>query len=403
MGADLAAPIGPIRPIAIAELDTVESNDTRTDGLPFHNIGETGMRNSQPTGQRAGFTLVEMLVVIVIIAILAGLLLPVIGAVRNRAINTTIGVDINNLEMAVEAYREKYGDYPPDFSNKQIVRRHIYKAWPNISNSNPVTGHREFDFAWANFWANPLDEMDHTSLVDPAEALVFWLGGFSSNARLPFTGEGGPFVEMIPRNPMAPNSFPRYAINPNRIDGPGKFDKGRLTQLMQPLNPPNPPLFLLSTDESMLYGTPNDAFPLYMVDNRQTPYVYFDSRTYQGVYSTTPSLPPYYRLLPPFNPPEAGNMAAPYLSDRRRNPTAENPMVFEFANPDTFQIICAGLDNHFGNGNPTSGFLRQYPSGVNYLSPGYEFAPGHFWPSDDGDNDNITNFSKGTRLKDRKP
>ncbi len=30
-------------------------------------------------------------------------------------------------------------------------------------------------------------------VMDPAEALVFFLGGFSSNPQRPFTGEGGPF------------------------------------------------------------------------------------------------------------------------------------------------------------------------------------------------------------------
>ncbi len=45
--------------------------------------------------RRTAFTLVEMLVVIVIIGILAGLLLPAIGMVRNSARRAQIAMDLN--------------------------------------------------------------------------------------------------------------------------------------------------------------------------------------------------------------------------------------------------------------------------------------------------------------------
>jgi prepilin-type N-terminal cleavage/methylation domain-containing protein len=67
--------------------------------------------------QRPAFTLVELLVVIVIIAVLAGMLLPAINMVRRNAQNAAIAIELSNLEKAVEVYRNDKGDYPPDFSD----------------------------------------------------------------------------------------------------------------------------------------------------------------------------------------------------------------------------------------------------------------------------------------------
>ena len=65
---------------------------------------------------RRGFTLVEMLVVIAIIGVLASLIMAVGGSAIRQAKRTTIKMDISQLESAIIAYKEKYGDYPPDFA-----------------------------------------------------------------------------------------------------------------------------------------------------------------------------------------------------------------------------------------------------------------------------------------------
>ena len=63
-------------------------------------------------GKRAGFTLIELLVVVSIIGVLAGILLPVMGAVQNRARKVQAVNDIRNTKTAIFAYYGDYHQYP---------------------------------------------------------------------------------------------------------------------------------------------------------------------------------------------------------------------------------------------------------------------------------------------------
>jgi prepilin-type N-terminal cleavage/methylation domain-containing protein len=63
--------------------------------------------------RRDGFTAVELLTVIAIIAILVGIFIPTVSFVRNTAKEAKQSVQLTAIDMALMAFKGDYGDYPP--------------------------------------------------------------------------------------------------------------------------------------------------------------------------------------------------------------------------------------------------------------------------------------------------
>lgn len=96
------------------------------------------------TTSKRGFTLIELLTVIAIIAILAGILIPVVGKVREQAQSSVCQSNLRQLHTAAMLYANDHGDrFPLDASGQGTWTARIspYMDVPDLENAavgNPL-------------------------------------------------------------------------------------------------------------------------------------------------------------------------------------------------------------------------------------------------------------------------
>jgi general secretion pathway protein G len=337
-----------------------------------------------------GFTLIEILLVIVIIGMLAALLLPAISGAIRKAREASVGSEINLLAQAVTSFKSKYGDYPPsrillvengnyttfmttttsagpigaDISVAQLAQRSIAtlrKFWPRMAIStnvtNPLipnglgalTGYYDF---------NGNGTLDTTPyILDGRECLTFFLGGVPSYTTAGFAGGMSGFSKN-PQNPFLNNITGNPNASINRNAPFFEFAGNRLTFLPEELGGTRTPTGVPG------YGDPNSSA---LVPNF---YAYFSA------YGTSNYDPNDVNAYDPSNPSQFENDVnanaitlnfvvsfpvvqsvtppPPYVtSSPAPNPytnSVTGPTAISYWNPNSFQIISSGADAHFGTG-----------------------------------------------------
>jgi len=158
--------------------------------LPLQHTGADAPRNS------AAFTLIELLVVVAIIAILAAMLLPALGAAREKARRASCATQINQLGKGLEAYCGDYSQYLPSSP--------IYNT--SYVGSSNLTGTGVLRYARVpydnGYYINPRLYTGDTSGVDPGRvrvnatyynvnAALWFFDTPAARARTIFTGDKG--------------------------------------------------------------------------------------------------------------------------------------------------------------------------------------------------------------------
>jgi prepilin-type N-terminal cleavage/methylation domain-containing protein len=109
-----------------------------------------------PSLPRHGFTLVELLVVVALLALLAGILLPVGLSVRRSALATMTQARFAQYATALEGFRQDYGYYPEfggTLGGKSDPFYRILSGDPTENTHNP-RNIRYYSFAEEEFAAD---------------------------------------------------------------------------------------------------------------------------------------------------------------------------------------------------------------------------------------------------------
>lgn len=293
---------------------------------------------------RRGFTLVELLTVIAIIGILVGLLIPAVGAIRRSVRLSSFSMEVKAIEQAVEQFKNNYGDYPADGSDIGRFTRVMYKAFPNMAPTEIplLTSVCNFSNASPN------------GVMDPAEALVFFLGGFSEDPAFPISGPGGPIFILNTAGVQVDSSAPvasRASIQYNSTRNNPLYDFGQGDLAVEVIGG-----LTVSNDEAQIVGGANDLMPTYSLSGTIAPIVYFDSVTY----AFNSGAGRYFNHYQPAGASGLGGVARPYKTDEiattiQHPGTPMNPPQweradthFKYANDKSFQLICASLDEDYG-------------------------------------------------------
>lgn len=320
------------------------------------NQNETIERRARSTARRAGrpgapghgrtnaaFTLTELLVVIGIIAVLAALGTAAALRAWNTAKRAAIQLELDKIEIAIDNLKNStdFGSYPPnavsppsftDSTGRLIAQVHSNDMVLMFKRAFPRSREPESlirALAGQNFTSQNVTPQLEAGMSG-AEALVFWLGGFSKDDQYPISGQGGPSFLANPgvedfteRNFTF--EFDLARLGPRNASGNFDENKGRF----------------------ITYRDPRDTnvvrrinFWTYNADGSTEPIYYFDTSRYRAsLEDGTPNYDPWFYA-------EGVGVDERYAI---KQPNATNSNRIEFANQGRFQLIHCGIDDLWGD------------------------------------------------------
>lgn len=121
-----------------------------------------------------GFTLVELLIVIVVIGILASISIVTYIGVQNNANDTAIRSDLSNISRKIEMYRVTHDTYPTSFDTMENTDNGAYAI--SLSKS----AYKTTDLEYNAFYCVNSDRSSYVFLATSKSDKRFWVGSASS-------------------------------------------------------------------------------------------------------------------------------------------------------------------------------------------------------------------------------
>ncbi len=122
------------------------------------------------TRARAGFTLLELLIVITIIAILSAALIGTMGIVQKRSRISLTKAQFDLLKSALSRYEGDFDDYPPSDGDLIKGAQNLYSCLTTTKKGGPYIAPGDIatcdatgngDTAFADQWKRPVYYMHH--------------------------------------------------------------------------------------------------------------------------------------------------------------------------------------------------------------------------------------------------
>jgi prepilin-type N-terminal cleavage/methylation domain-containing protein len=359
-----------------------------------------GTPRSPLSAPRFAFTLVELLVVITIIGILVALItVAAIGALRT-AREAAIKAEINQMDAALVEYKNKTTALPPNCQTDgngilvettvaQDLQRHLKQAFPRHQEPQEL-------IAKLAGMATGASGQQLAGGMSAGEALVFWLGGFSSDPKYPISGEGGPAYPI-----QSIGNAQNHTLDP--IDTRNWTFPFEVTRL----GPRMDNKYFDDSDDAgkrfieytvRINGQQQFRrinFWQYAPRKSTQPYLYFDTSRHPP---TAEFDPPAATPLSKLGPDRQG-LHVHALKKQHPTTDARLPVPIQFIDPEGFQILHCGDDDAWGEDQfeLTSAHGKSDPLDISqYLL----FPDGPFTGEIA---DTIVNFTSERKLEDAQP
>jgi len=157
------------------------------------------MPAAHPTGtdhDRLGFTLIELLVVISIIALLIGILLPVLASARGTAKRVTCSSNLRNIGIVIETYLQDNKDYFPEA--RPIPSPFLPLAYDDQGNLLPPLYEKLTQYGISNPNKDNPDSVYHCPDDDDVFQLAYELPVFQLHLRADAPGNPRPAFRATP-------------------------------------------------------------------------------------------------------------------------------------------------------------------------------------------------------------